>query len=83
MMPHPQNTEERLLRLELQLPTLTEATRENSDAIKGLTKTMTDLTNALSYNRGAITFAFRVAGVTTTLVGGIAAFFMWLNGRLH
>ncbi len=79
----PPNTEERLLKLELQLPTLTEATRENSDAIKGLTRTMTELTAALSFNRGAVTFAFRVAGVTTTVIGGIAAFFMWLNGKLH
>ena len=82
-MPYPPNTEERLLRLELQLPTLTEATRENSAAITRLTQTMTELTAALSFNRGAVAFALKVAGGTTTVVGGVAAFFMWLSGKLH
>ncbi|OWK44039.1 hypothetical protein [Fimbriiglobus ruber] len=81
-MPQP-STEERLLRLEFQIPGLTEATKENSAAIKGLTQTMTQLNAALSFNRGAVSFAFRVAGATTTIVGGVAAFFMWLNGKLH
>lgn len=78
-----ESTEARLVRLEVQQTQLTDATKENTAAIKGLTTTLTDLVNAMSYSKGAFWGAFKIASAGTAIVGGIGAIILWFMQMLH
>lgn len=78
-----QELERRIMKLEFDSASLATATRENTTAIKSLTDMIGTLDRTLSTNKAVLIASLRFAAIGTTIIGGVAAFFMWLLGALH
>lgn len=55
---------------------LTDATNENTKAIR-------ELTNTLSYNKGIVAASMKFAGLITVFIGAAWAIFTWVTGMVH
>lgn len=71
------------MKVELIQDQLTNATKDNTTAIKSLTDILGRLENTLSYNKGIIWASFKMAAAGTAIIGGLTGFFMWLWQVVH
>lgn len=78
---------ERMIRLEIQMQALADATKVNSQAIGDLTDALTNLqitlSSFLSANKAMIKTAFVFSGVITGAVGGIIGLYYWIVSIVH